>query len=630
MLTAATPLAAQEVTVAVEPDSSVHVTQGYALERVSNDEGAVDNSEDASSMTVRFPEENPAVYELDSDEDYVMVVDGSMPEGADILMKATVQDTGEEVEAFEHVMREGDWMIDARFMAELPLGEVTISATLRTPGRPEATVSHPFFVLEPNAIAGDEQGELFDWELDDLSLIAPFVPGEGFLEFAPPADARVYYVSATGSDSNDGLSESRPLRTPAAAYGKIRDGSGDWILLKAGEVFEGGFVGWSKSGRSLEQPLHVGVYGEGGRPVVHTNGRGFWRATGTVSNVRIDGIHAYANARIDVPEEELAWREDGINFFGRGGNIVLHDVKVEGFRFGIIYQGFSEGAIQNMVLIRTIVNNSFGHFDGAIAGHSSGIFTYGVNGIRFRECTFDRNGWHPTVSGAARTIFNHNIYVQYNCSDVAMRGCVVTRGSSHGMQLRCGGDVVDSLYVRNALAFFVALSPSLVLDNVVLESDDISNSQLRGHGIGVQPLPQATLANNIVANKVGRAGAQAAIQVAWTPAVRDFPSYNIELRDNVVWDWPRDELSITDSATVTRSNNAVDGVVSETGAGVVYNDPTADFDGYVDGGLSEFLLNAVNRRRGEWNETYTAAAFNAYMRNAFSTGGSGGGSGGDI
>lgn len=37
------------------------------------------------------------------------------------------------------------------------------------------------------------------------------------------------------------------------------------------------------------------------------------------------------------------------------------------------------------------------------------------------ECIFDHNGWNDTASGANPTIFNHNIDIQYDCSNVFLK-----------------------------------------------------------------------------------------------------------------------------------------------------------------------------------------------------------------
>ncbi len=615
---------AQEITIKVAPDSTVHVTQGFEVEEVSTAGDGLDDSQDDARMTVLFPEQKPAVYELESEEDYLLITDGYLPGGGEILLQATVGSTGEPIDAFEHVIRGGDWLIDAKYMNLLPRGEVTLSATLQTPGRNDAVVSHPFYILEPGEIDTDSDSDWFDWENQNPSDL-PFVPGEGFVEFEPPADARIYYVSATGSDTNDGLSEARPLRTARKAYDKIRNGSSDWILFKAGETFDGGFGVWAKSGQSPDAPLHIGVYGEGDRPIIHTNGGDFWRGYGSIANVRMEGLHAYANKRLGQSPDNIAWDEGGISLFGRGGNIFLQDCKFEGFKFNMVFQGYSEGAIRNIVVYRCIVNNAFGHWDHAVAGHASGIYAQSVTNMEFVECTFDRNGWNPAVSGAIRTKFNHNLYIQYNCENVNMRDSIITRGSSHGLQLRSGGDIVDNLFVRNALACFVQLDHSMIVDNVVIECDDIDDKEIRGQGITVNPTTEALVTNNIVTRKVGRAGWMTAIQTAWTSDADKIPSYNVKMHDNVVWNWwmnaPHSPIK-TREGNVTRYNNTIDGVVAETGQRVVYNDPNVSLDNYIDGGLSEFLRQAVQRRRGEWNEAITSSAFNAYMREGFSPAGS--------
>jgi len=628
-LLAATTLAwagvspAQEITIKVTPENTVHVTQGFDVEEV-NSIDEIEDSQDDARMTVLFPEQKPAVYELDSEEDYLLITDGYLANGGEIQLEATVDSTSEVVDAFSHVIRGGDWLIDAQYMNQLPRGEVTISATLRTPGRNDAVASHPFYILEPGEIDTDDSNDWFDWENQEPSNL-PFTPGEGFVEFEPPADARIYYVSATGSDTNDGLSQARPLRTARKAYDKVRNGSADWILFKAGETFDGGFGVWAKSGRSSDEPLHVGVYGEGDRPIIHTNGGDFWRGYGSIANIRMEGLHAFANQRLGQSSENMAWREGGMSLFGKGGNIFLQDCKFEGFQFNLVFQGYNGGSINNIVIYRCIVNNAFGHWDKAVSGHSSGIYAQSVTNMEFVECTFDRNGWNANVKGAQRTKFNHNLYIQYNCENVNMRRSIITRGSSHGLQLRSGGDIVDNLFVRNALACFVQLDPSMIIDNVVIEGDDIDSKEIRGQGITVNPTTEALVANNIVTRKIGRAGWMTGIQTAWTSDRQNIPSFNVQMHDNVVWNWwmdaPHSAIK-TREGNVTRYNNTIDGVVSETGERVVYNDPNVGMENYIDGGLSEFLRQAVQRRRGEWNDTITAPAFNAYMREGFSPKGS--------
>jgi hypothetical protein len=613
-----------EISIRLNADDSVLVKSGYDAEEInfSNDDAI---SAETARLTVAFPEESPVVYELESEEDFEFLVDGSLPDDADVLLEAEALETGLPVEDFEHVLTGGDWTIAARYMTSLPPGEVKISATLRVPGRRAVTVTHPFYVLKPGQLRPDEQSPWFDWEFDGEGSFPALVPGEGFMPFEAPSGSSIYYVSASGSDSNPGTSPDRPLRTARAAYEKIRDRSSDWILFKAGESFSGGFGSWKKSGKSPDQPLHVGVYGEGDRPIINTNGGSFIQCFGRVDNVRIDGIHAYANDRANAP------RENGIAWIGKGKNIVLHDVKVENFSFNLVFQGFSAGDIENLVLYRCIINNAWSNWK---VGHSSGIFASYVDGLQVIESTFDRNGWHPSQSGAGRTKFNHNLYVQYTCGPATVSRSVITRGGSHGVQMRPGGDIIDNLFVSNAMAFFVTWRPSNAINNVILSSDDISRTEIRGKGIEIMPTAKAVVSGNIIARKAGNAGWMPAIDIVYNAVElqKAGGQFVVEMHDNVVWDWwmssHQGEIQSTGAAQVTRRNNAIDGALTEKGGRVIYNDPSRGMQKYGDGGgLEEFLRNAVLRPRGTWDDTYTAPTFNNYMREGFTpvnAGGSGG------
>ena len=617
----ATLPASGEISIRVNPDDSVLIKSGYDLDEIAEfaDDGPVADAKGISKLTVLFPEESPVVYELESEEDFALLVDGSLPDDADVLMQAVDVGTGTKVGAFEHVITGGDWKIDASFMSQLPKGEVEIRATLRTPGRRDVTVTHSFYILEPGELTPDEDSPYFDWEFDEQVEFPPLIPGEGFMAFEPPADANVYYISETGDDSNPGTTPEKPLRTARAAYERLRDNSSDWMLFKAGETFSGGIGGFTKSGKSPDAPLHIGVYGEGHRPQINTNGATFFTGLGRVDNVRIDGLYVFANQRQPT--------EHGIAVIGRGKNILVHDVRVDGFSFNMIFQGFSASDIQNVVLYRCIVQNAWTNWH---VGHSSGLFASYVNGLQVVECTFDRNGWNPTEQNAVRTMFNHNLYLQHTSENMSVVRTIVTRGSSHGIQMRPGGDVIDSLFVGNAMAFFVAWRPSNVLNNVVLNSDDISRTLIRGDGITILPCDKAVVAGNIVAHKTGSAAWMSGIA-----AVYDAPGmdklqgdFNVEIYDNIVWDWwmsaHHEEIFATGAANVTRRNNHVDGSIIESGGRAVYADPTREMTNYIEGGLEEFLRNAVLRPRQTWDEAYSANGFNNWMREGFSSAGDGG------
>ena len=85
---------------------------------------------------------------------------------------------------------------------------------------------------------------------------------------------RCYYVSTLhGDDANDGT-ESHPLKS-LYAVNRLKLQPGDQVLLERGSVFEGQFLHLNVQG-TKEQPIYIGAYGTGERPLIQTNGQGIW------------------------------------------------------------------------------------------------------------------------------------------------------------------------------------------------------------------------------------------------------------------------------------------------------------------------------------------------------------------
>src|SRR4051812_49561110 len=88
----------------------------------------------------------------------------------------------------------------------------------------------------------------------------------GFTVPNPSADSRVIYVSATGSDTNNGFSTSSAVQTIAKARSLLRNGSPDYLLLRRGDTFGTPISNWSLSGRSADEPMVIGAYTDPSRP----------------------------------------------------------------------------------------------------------------------------------------------------------------------------------------------------------------------------------------------------------------------------------------------------------------------------------------------------------------------------
>ncbi len=622
LMATASPLAAGDITVELHPDNDVRVVNGNDLSAAGDDSAGPSfleaPPENTAAVTVRFPRFNPDTYILGSGEDLELIVDGVLPQGAKLDIRAWDLSERYEIPGFGVSLTASDWTIPAELLDRLPVGQVELRAVLSAPGLRNVEIAQRYLVLPE----GSEPVDLETWydvplpEYIEAGTEPPeLIAGEGFVEYTPAPGQQIYYVSETGSDKNDGLTEATPLRTLVEAYRRVGDGDGDWILLKAGDTFSGGFDSFRKSGKSKDEPFLVGVYGEGDRPVVLTNGDGFITSFGRVSHVVLEGIYVLANKRQP--------KEYGIYWLASGTDITLQDMKIEGFIFNVVFQALEHGLISDVVMRRCIILDSYGHYEGHKGGHSSGLFMKNVTNALIDECTFDHNGWHPDIQGATRTKFNHNIYVQKDCRYVDVYRSLFFRGAHHGVQLRCGGEMINNTFIRNALAAYVAQDPSVMSDNVVLEADDMNpNNPLfhRGSGLEILPCSDALVENNLVLDKVGQAAWAGGIEVKWRSDVVDPPpTFNVTIRNNTVARWHRKGgKAIADwsgKANVTYSGNLLDEVSG--GEPLNFVDPSRTHHTYLPGGFDAFIEGARNRSRGTWDPTYGAATFNNWMRQGY-------------
>ena len=102
------------------------------------------------------------------------------------------------------------------------------------------------------------------------------------IELDPTVTVRTtYYVDATnGSDANDGQAEDRAWKTLKKVYNGFRDGvfyGGDRILFRRGERWTATSSARLRvrnvSGTSAANPLYIGAYGEGERPLIDGQNR---------------------------------------------------------------------------------------------------------------------------------------------------------------------------------------------------------------------------------------------------------------------------------------------------------------------------------------------------------------------
>jgi len=86
---------------------------------------------------------------------------------------------------------------------------------------------------------------------------------------------------------------------------------------------------------------------------------------------------------------------------------------------------------------------------------SAGVYASRTDRLEVRGCRFADCGWLAGVF--AGTEFNHALYLAGDCGPARVVGNVFARPSSHGLQLRCGGDATDNLFVDCPIGLSFAL-----------------------------------------------------------------------------------------------------------------------------------------------------------------------------
>jgi len=389
------------------------------------------------------------------------------------------------------------------------------------------------------------------------SLLIGFVPG---LSFAFPHDAngynqfplpalKIYVSSSTGSNSNDGFSEARPVATIAKARDQMRNyataGTSYAVLLKAGDQFTGGFIQWCHSGKSAAEPSIIGKYGTSAqRPIVNVQEEAAVDLScSSVSNLVI------ADIQFRTPSNDNRG-STGIRAVSGGSNLYIENITLgdagdptRGFKDGII---LGPGVWTNVSIRYSAILDSYAPTG---YGHSQGIFADGSKGLLVEGCVFDHNGWNPKVAGAEPTIFNHNFYINGANEGFVARNNIITNASSHGVSSNANGITYDNgsmiknnYFGQNAFNIFMRTGYSQAIDNVIEDVKDISPGLLRGIGISVgtvetehppiNPGP-ALVQNNLIRGRIAL-GQQNAIEVKG-----NIPAYHsrVDVVGNVVYHW---------------------------------------------------------------------------------------------
>lgn len=457
----------------------------------------------------------------------------------------------------------------------------------------------------------------------------------GFTPITPADDSRLVYVSnSTGADTNDCLTAATPCKTIDHARKKMRLGFPDHLYLKRGDVWRDEQIDRIPSGRSNREPSVVAFYGAtGARPKLEVSGSSFISRSNPPRFIHVIGL------------EWLAYKLDPAHpdFSGSGSaNIVMinnhQDILFEDNKFGfleVVSHSHEGSAPKNLTFRRNIWTGYYVTTSSYTQNSRPSNIYAAVPGLQLIENVFDHGGWHATILGAGANMYNHNIYLQAGVDGehILVKGNIVTRGASHGIQMRSGGLAEDNFFARNSIGLSIGYKDPLMFNGV--RAHIINNVISEGHSM-VKGLDPCGYANSCSAalwgidmdlrggnadwhahgNIVSLALNDNQWQGKYNSLVKYALGHHTPEKNNIL-------IAGLDHLQINESENIAWQWSSETeGSDTVYPDPNrtlADYNAQLGGAHSfnGFMNIVLTRPLQTWDTRYGAPAINAYIREGF-------------
>ena len=179
---------------------------------------------------------------------------------------------------------------------------------------------------------------------------------ENLISIHEPTGDVTYYVDAeNGNDENDGTSPETAWKTLAKASSIRQLKEGGSILLKAGSVWNGEQLSVKNAKGSEANPIVIGSYGEGAKPVINGNGAN-WDAD---TKEELAAVHIYNSENIVIENLEITnW--DSTAQAGEGWTYGQSSKLLS----GLVVENRDAGELSNIV----IRNNKIHDVNGRMAG----------------------------------------------------------------------------------------------------------------------------------------------------------------------------------------------------------------------------------------------------------------------
>lgn len=428
----------------------------------------------------------------------------------------------------------------------------------------------------------------------------------GWTEFNLDSNVKYIFISTSGSDANNGLSSSKPVKTIAKGLSLVDKTKQNCILLKSGDVFGENFDSFAYSGLSSDKPFVITKYGTGPRPAIAPLSKVGFLAMGK-ANIVISHIEFRSKNR---DTDQTLSADHGIRVYNCA-NIWIEGCLVRNFKFGITAEVPDGKPFKNNFICRrnVVVDN------WSTDSYSQGLYCSGLNGIWIEENVLDHNGWFSTW--AKPTIFNHNMYITGWNENVNVLGNISSNASSHGCQMRSGGISRNNFFYSNPLHLSFGLvegggpnkiggCSGVVENNVMLRSAMIKTEK-RSCGIqvaNIKPKSNTSIKNNIIANDNIKGILYAISLEVGEGATQDdaVGIHDLLIENNISYNWNNKDFIVEQGL----SPNAKPGRWQITNTNLVRNylKTTVNDDGKVK--IVNPVINPVYKNPGSSNTDYSA------------------------
>jgi hypothetical protein len=271
--------------------------------------------------------------------------------------------------------------------------------------------------------------------------------------------------------------------------------SSHWLLFENGYDYDANIYSDGVEGEDPLHPIHITSYGDGETAVI---------------NIRPYAINDSAE---NVVFSDLKF-DDGFSAFD-ANNLILNNVDITSDNQTALVAHDLSGGSENFTLRNsTILDTYLPSVENGENPLTAGTYLGAIEGLLIEGSLFDHNGWAPDYlspgGGQAPQMFNHNIYIDWDTTDVTLRDNIIMRGASFGAHVRGGGFIEDNLFLDNNVAVdflggdYQNAGPvgnfTLMADNVITSGGYKQSVGAIASGIRSNEGEQSSLVDNIVAH----------------------------------------------------------------------------------------------------------------------------------